>query len=259
MENRAEWTAEIQMRTGITVDCTVTPVHNGATIVRFTQSEFPSKFHRDGTDQAPEPGCSRSGARPLWRHDTDRPISDFQIARRNRNFRTAIGNIYCARAMSFCWKARSAAGKTHFARNLIQSLMAEPEDVPSPTFTLVQAYDTPSGEIWHCDLYRLSAAEEVDELGLTEAFDTAICLVEWPDKLGPLAPRGALTLTFETDPNNTRIPPCDPVLDCLRNGWKNWRELHDEQDGPGRGPDCTNTLGRGNTYATCRRCLEPAI
>ncbi|WP_170345891.1 PAS-domain containing protein [Ruegeria atlantica] len=42
-ENRAEWTAEIQMRTGITVDCTVTPVHNGATIVRFTQSEFPSK------------------------------------------------------------------------------------------------------------------------------------------------------------------------------------------------------------------------
>ena len=93
------------------------------------------------------------------------------------------------------------SGKTHFTRNLIQSLMAEPEDVPSPTFTLVQAYDTPSGEIWHCDLYRLSAAEEVDELGLTEAFDTAICLVEWPDKLGPLAPQGALTLTFETDPN----------------------------------------------------------
>ncbi|WP_171206511.1 tRNA (adenosine(37)-N6)-threonylcarbamoyltransferase complex ATPase subunit type 1 TsaE [Ruegeria sp. HKCCA0235A] len=94
------------------------------------------------------------------------------------------------------------SGKTHFARNLIQSLMDEPEDVPSPTFTLVQAYDTPSGEIWHCDLYRLSAAEEVDELGLTDAFDTAICLVEWPDKMGPLAPQGALTLAFETGPNN---------------------------------------------------------
>ncbi|WP_299641975.1 tRNA (adenosine(37)-N6)-threonylcarbamoyltransferase complex ATPase subunit type 1 TsaE [uncultured Ruegeria sp.] len=97
------------------------------------------------------------------------------------------------------------SGKTHFARNLIQSLMAEPEDVPSPTFTLVQAYNTPSGEIWHCDLYRLSAAEEVDELGLTEAFDTAICLVEWPGKLGPLAPETALKLTFETDPNNTEF------------------------------------------------------
>ena len=84
--------------------------------------------------------------------------------------------------------------------------MSEPEDVPSPTFTLVQAYDTPAGEIWHCDLYRLSAVDEVDELGLTDAFDTAICLVEWPEKLGPLAPFTALNLTFETDPNteNTR-------------------------------------------------------
>ncbi|WP_170563963.1 tRNA (adenosine(37)-N6)-threonylcarbamoyltransferase complex ATPase subunit type 1 TsaE [Ruegeria atlantica] len=95
------------------------------------------------------------------------------------------------------------SGKTHFARSLIQSLMAEPEDVPSPTFTLVQAYDTPVGEIWHCDLYRLSAVEEVEELGLTEAFETAICLIEWPDKLGPLMPDSAVTLSFETDPNMT--------------------------------------------------------
>ncbi|WP_298851435.1 tRNA (adenosine(37)-N6)-threonylcarbamoyltransferase complex ATPase subunit type 1 TsaE [uncultured Ruegeria sp.] len=94
------------------------------------------------------------------------------------------------------------SGKTHFARNLIQSLLPEPEDVPSPTFTLVQAYDTPVGEIWHCDLYRLSAVEEVDELGLTDAFDAAICLVEWPEKLGLLAPESALKLTFETDPNH---------------------------------------------------------
>ncbi|WP_037314784.1 tRNA (adenosine(37)-N6)-threonylcarbamoyltransferase complex ATPase subunit type 1 TsaE [Ruegeria halocynthiae] len=93
------------------------------------------------------------------------------------------------------------SGKTHFARSLIQSLMAIPEDVPSPTFTLVQAYDTESGEIWHCDLYRLSAVEEVEELGLIDAFDTAICLVEWPDKLGPLTPESALKMTFETDPN----------------------------------------------------------
>ncbi|WP_170382383.1 tRNA (adenosine(37)-N6)-threonylcarbamoyltransferase complex ATPase subunit type 1 TsaE [Ruegeria atlantica] len=94
------------------------------------------------------------------------------------------------------------SGKTHFARSLIQSLMIVPEDVPSPTFTLVQAYDTPSGDIWHCDLYRLSAVEEIEELGLTEAFDTAICLIEWPGKLGPLTPTNALTLHLQTDPNS---------------------------------------------------------
>lgn len=97
------------------------------------------------------------------------------------------------------------SGKTHFARSLIQSLMAEPEDVPSPTFTLVQAYDTPQAEIWHCDLYRLSAVEEIEELGLTEAFDTAICLIEWPEKLGPLTPDSAATLSFKTDPNTLGI------------------------------------------------------
>nr|WP_112297200.1 tRNA (adenosine(37)-N6)-threonylcarbamoyltransferase complex ATPase subunit type 1 TsaE [Ruegeria denitrificans] len=93
------------------------------------------------------------------------------------------------------------SGKTHFARSLIQSLLVVPEDVPSPTFTLVQAYDTPPGEIWHCDLYRLTAVEEIEELGLSDAFDTAICLIEWPDKLGPLTPATALTLHLKTDPN----------------------------------------------------------
>lgn len=84
------------------------------------------------------------------------------------------------------------AGKTHFARALIQSLLDLPEDVPSPTFTLVQTYETPKGEVWHSDLYRIASDTEVDELGLTEAFDTAICLVEWPDRLGVLRPADSL-------------------------------------------------------------------
>lgn len=95
------------------------------------------------------------------------------------------------------------SGKTHFARSLIQSLMQVPEDVPSPTFTLVQAYNTTVGEIWHCDLYRFSSVDEVEELGLIDAFETAICLVEWPEKLGPLAPQSALTISFAIDPNET--------------------------------------------------------
>jgi tRNA threonylcarbamoyladenosine biosynthesis protein TsaE len=92
------------------------------------------------------------------------------------------------------------AGKTHFARSLIQSLLSEPEDVPSPTFTLVQIYDGTSCEIWHADLYRLTSPDEVVELGLTDAFTDAICLVEWPDRLAELVPENALLMRFAMTP-----------------------------------------------------------
>ena len=87
-------------------------------------------------------------------------------------------------------------GKSFFARTLIQSAQDDPEDVPSPTFTIVQTYDSRLGEIWHTDLYRLGGPDDIIELGLLEAFDTAICLVEWPDKLQDLAPKSALTLSL---------------------------------------------------------------
>lgn len=90
------------------------------------------------------------------------------------------------------------AGKTHFARALIGALQAaagqQPEDVPSPSFTLVQTYGAGPLEIWHVDLYRLDGAAGLPELGLDEAFDSALCLIEWPDRLGPLRPADALEL-----------------------------------------------------------------
>jgi tRNA threonylcarbamoyladenosine biosynthesis protein TsaE len=91
------------------------------------------------------------------------------------------------------------AGKTHFARALIKARLraaGRDEDVPSPTFTLVQTYDDGRAEIWHADLYRLTGAGEAAELGLDEAFRDAIVIVEWPDRLGADAPDGALRLTF---------------------------------------------------------------
>jgi tRNA threonylcarbamoyl adenosine modification protein YjeE len=91
------------------------------------------------------------------------------------------------------------AGKSHFARALIMTRLAaagRQEDIPSPSFTLVQSYDDGQTEIWHADLYRLADSGEVEELGLTQAFGEAICLVEWPDRLGDLAPEGSLRLTF---------------------------------------------------------------
>lgn len=88
------------------------------------------------------------------------------------------------------------AGKTHLARALIRAATGSDQDVPSPSFTLVQTYDLPGTEIWHADLYRLSQPDEVIELGLDEAFGRAICLVEWPDRLGPLAPPDALHLAL---------------------------------------------------------------
>lgn len=96
------------------------------------------------------------------------------------------------------------AGKTHFARALIQSLLEVPEDVPSPTFTLVQTYDTASGEVWHADLYRLGSPDEVIELGLMDAMEEAICLIEWPDRLGDLVPSTALMLEFATVGDDSR-------------------------------------------------------
>ena len=89
------------------------------------------------------------------------------------------------------------AGKTHFARALIQSFLTVAEDVPSPSFNLIQTYEGQHFDLWHADLYRLSGPDELIELGLIESFDHAVTLVEWPDRLGGLWPRNALQLDLQ--------------------------------------------------------------
>ena len=90
------------------------------------------------------------------------------------------------------------AGKSVLARAVIQSLCPAEDDIPSPTFTLVQTYEPEAGmPLMHFDLYRLEAPEEALELGIEDAFSDAICLVEWAERLGPLLPRQALRLSIE--------------------------------------------------------------
>ena len=88
------------------------------------------------------------------------------------------------------------AGKSAFARAFLRAAYGDPAlDVPSPTFTLVQEYETPLGTIHHFDLWRLADATALEELDWDSARD-GIVLVEWPERLGHLTPDDALTLTL---------------------------------------------------------------
>ena len=88
------------------------------------------------------------------------------------------------------------AGKSAFARAFLRAASGDPElEVPSPTFTLIQSYDTRIGTVHHYDLWRLNGPAGLTELGWEEARD-GIVLVEWPDRLGTLWPADALIVAL---------------------------------------------------------------
>lgn len=92
-------------------------------------------------------------------------------------------------------------GKTTFARALVRHLADDPElEVPSPTFTLMQLYETPAFPVVHADLYRIRSASELAELGWDEASDGALLIVEWAERIGDALPEDRLDVTLSIDP-----------------------------------------------------------
>lgn len=95
-------------------------------------------------------------------------------------------------------------GKSELARGFVRALCGPDEDVPSPTFTLVQPYETAEFPLYHFDLYRLKEAEEAFELGIEDAFAEGVSLIEWPERLGSLLPARRLDVTLRMGARETQ-------------------------------------------------------
>ena len=108
-----------------------------------------------------------------------------------------------------CLYGPLGAGKSTLARGLIRALTGPEEEVPSPTFTLVQLYEGPDFPISHFDLYRLEQAGEADELGLDEALEDGAVLIEWPQRLGGRLPTDRLDIeiAFDAEGRLARLTP----------------------------------------------------
>ena len=105
------------------------------------------------------------------------------------------------------------AGKTTLARGILKALGLQ-DEAPSPSFAIVQPYDPPEVRlpVWHVDLYRLEDAGDAEELGLEEARDYAVLLIEWPERLGPSLWPDSLRLKLEIREGGARrltaeVPP----------------------------------------------------
>jgi len=89
--------------------------------------------------------------------------------------------IYNLGKRIICLKGDLGAGKTEFARNFINNFSDLSLKVTSPTYNIVQIYELGGKKIYHFDLYRIENAEELREIGLEEALENDICLIEWPE------------------------------------------------------------------------------
>ena len=102
----------------------------------------------------------------------------------------------------FCISGPLGVGKSELARAMITATCGPQDDIPSPTFTLVQPYLSDAGfEVWHMDLYRLETAEQALALGIEDAFYACCCLIEWSDKLQELLPVDQIRVDLAMGPD----------------------------------------------------------
>jgi tRNA threonylcarbamoyladenosine biosynthesis protein TsaE len=137
-------------------------------------------------------------------------MGDFRLdsEARTARFGAAVGGAL-KKGEAVCLTGPLGAGKSVLARGLIRALAPGEGDVPSPTFTLVQFYDGAKFRIAHFDLYRITRADQVFELGLDEALGDGAAVIEWAERLGRHLPRHRLDvdLTPDGDSRHARLSP----------------------------------------------------
>ncbi|WP_339051767.1 tRNA (adenosine(37)-N6)-threonylcarbamoyltransferase complex ATPase subunit type 1 TsaE [Candidatus Lariskella endosymbiont of Epinotia ramella] len=115
--------------------------------------------------------------------------------------RLSIGNILCL-------KGDLGAGKTTFAKMVINALEKGEIEVTSPTFNIVNVYNlSNSVALWHFDLYRLKEIGEVDQLGIEDAFSSGISIIEWPEIIENSLPKHTMfvSIDFAAEDGDVRL------------------------------------------------------
>jgi len=122
-----------------------------------------------------------------------------------------------------CLAGDLGAGKTTLARQVIADL-CRVDDAPSPTYTIVQVYETEAAiALWHVDLYRIEEPGELEQLGLDDAFDDAITLIEWPDRLGSHLPVDRLEISIAMTGSGV-----ETIREARITGFGSWESRVDE-------------------------------
>lgn len=108
--------------------------------------------------------------------------------------------------VTICLNGDLGSGKTTFSRYLIRSLLSKNinDDIPSPTFTLLQIYEDQKKSIYHYDFYRLNKIDELIELNYSESVENNICIIEWANKFKKALPPNRIEINFEIKSNNKR-------------------------------------------------------
>ena len=96
-------------------------------------------------------------------------------------------------------KGNLGVGKTVLARSIIQYFCGVDTLVPSPTFTMLQIYDVSNFSIWHFDLYKLNSIFQIEELGINDAFNQGISIIEWPEVILNILPKNTYILNMKLD------------------------------------------------------------